>query len=238
MHVVYLYRQVGNAEELRFSLRSLRNLPVEAVTVVGDRPRWLHKVNHIPMPQHNETKWLNSNASMQAAISSPDVPDDFVLFHDDFFVLKQLDAIPVLHRGDALRLIEQKWARDDGRYKAGFAATVDALQSLGIAEPLCYELHIPRNVNKQKWQEANDLAKELRTASTTQALHNRTFYGNYWKIGGIQTHDFKLYNDSLWKKDWPFVSTDDRHFTGGSSRACRALKREFREQSVYERRGI
>ena len=233
MQVVYVYKSTGKDIELRYSLRSLANLPVKDVWIVGDCPDWVRNVKHVRVPQTSGTKYRNTSHNLEVATALRTFPDDFVIFHDDFFVLQPMTSIPVLHRGRADDIIDRKWS-GSGNYRAGFRQTVKMLKAVGISNPLCYELHVPRTVNKSKWREANAVATSLR-ARTDVALHGRTFYGNYWNVGGDYSEDFKVYSDRRALPDRPFVSTEDRHFTSGSLLA-RAIKDAFPAPSIYEDR--
>src|SRR5688572_14976620 len=101
MDIVFPIRASGRTDELRYSLRSLVNLPHDRVWIAGHRPEWVSKeVGHIAVHQlGGTTKYERSLANLLAACSHPEVSDEFVRFDDDFFVMVPMDRVPLLHQG-------------------------------------------------------------------------------------------------------------------------------------------
>jgi hypothetical protein len=223
--VVYPVRAGQTNEELRYSLRSLANLPHREVWIVGHCPTWVRNVQHIRVAQ-NGSKWENSTANLQAAVDHPDVADRFVLMNDDFFILEPLDQLPVLHRGPMAEL-GQNWG---GRYRTGNDAARELLAQWGHDDPMSYELHVPLPVVK------DDLADTLaRLASSNRPMAGvakRSLYGNLHELGGRQVDDVKVANPDAALPDGPFASTTDRSFRG---KVAAAIHRRFPDPSQYER---
>jgi len=89
MNFVYICRG-GENEELRYSLRSVVNsFPDSAVWVVGGIPKW-YSGNKISIEQ-NAGKWANAVNNLNAITESPDIPEEFVLMNDDFFITNKRD---------------------------------------------------------------------------------------------------------------------------------------------------
>lgn len=225
MDYVYVVKETpasGSATlELRYSLRSLRNLPRGEVFLAGFKPSWVRNVTHIPTVQRG-TKFLNAYGNLLAAL--PYVGKTFVLMNDDFFVLKPHAEMPILHR--------EKWGEAKGNggggaYQQAKRGVGIVLAKAGITDVTSYELHVPMVYQRDLLREAADRAKGVPVAG-----YQRTLYGNLFNIGGTQVEDCKISSNRMDWLDWPFVSTSDRAFTGGKIGAT--LRRMFPEPSIYE----
>lgn len=230
MDVVYVVRPGDVNEELRYSLRSLVNLPHDQVWIVGYRPQWVRGVQHIPLRQLGP-KWTNSTANLRRACAHPGVSERFAYFNDDFFLLQPLgDDLPMWNRGP-LGDVLARYAKSNSRYADGMRKTAKLLRDLGLPGPyLSYELHAPMPVQKLGMLEAL-AAAEARPVQGV--LHKRTLYGNYWGLGGLSMPDGKLHGlrdrypaGALW------TSTTDGLFRRGL--VGRQLRAAFPEPSPYE----
>src|SRR5688572_13246658 len=97
--IVYVCRPGDDNEELRYSLRSLRNLPHGRVFVAGYCPVWVSsEVERIPVPRMSD-KHTHALASLVAAMNDERVSDPFVMFNDDFYIMRPMDRVPILHTG-------------------------------------------------------------------------------------------------------------------------------------------
>jgi hypothetical protein len=225
MDIVYVVRDGDENEELRFSLRSLVNLPHDQVWIVGHKPSWVTGVEHLPTFQAG-TKYENSTQNLLAACDHPDVADEFALMNDDIYVVKPLKAVPVFHRGPVAELVAY-YRRKQGPYLEGMQATAGLLAGWGFSDPLSYELHMPLPVVKAA------MADVLRRGiGHTPVLHKRTLYGNVMGIGGELTQDCKIRRplDASQAITGPFLSTKDSTFRY----ARRRLERMFPFPSPYE----
>jgi hypothetical protein len=100
MDIVYIYRHSrDDGRELRYSLRSLSNVPHGKVFIIGDKPKWTKGIVHVPASDPHGLKALNALHKITVACRDPRVSEDFVLMNDDFYVLKPIPGIPTLHRG-------------------------------------------------------------------------------------------------------------------------------------------
>jgi len=229
MDVVYVLKRSDRNEELRFSLRSLANLPHDKVWAAGYRPRWAN-LDEIPVRQRLN-KFENSAANLRAACHDPRVSDDFAYFNDDFFVLQPLEQLPVLHRGTVRDFVAEH-VRHYGRpgaYLKGLQATAELLATqVRIRDPLCFEGHVPLIVNKALMRRALDLGADL------PVLHYRTLYGNLARLAGEKIGDWKIRDShSVPEPSWLFTSTVDTVFASGAVGTW--LRARFPDPSPYER---
>jgi hypothetical protein len=224
--IVYVVKPGDDNQELRFSLRTLRNLPHGRVFVAGYCPRWLKGVTPIPVRQAG-TKFANSTGNLRAAAEHPEVSEDFLYFNDDFFVMSPVDRMPVLHRGPVSTVEDYYSTRGKGPYLEGLRGTRGLLLELGFDEPLSYELHVPMLLNKQRLLETLELGADL------PVLHKRTLYGNVWAAGGKQIRDCKVLSRGwTFPKAAPFLSTAPLSFASGA--VGQHIRARFPEPGPYE----
>ena len=237
MDIVYPMLADKESDELRYSLRSLVNLPHDKVIFVGGCPKFINqsKVTVIPN-QQTKTKWKNSTSNVIKACKSPLVSDDFILMNDDFYILKPV-AEPVrdlnLARGYTEDVVKKylSHCQKISNYLDGMQKTLAFLQGLGIEKPLCFELHIPIIFNKDKFLKMF----ELPGIEKIEVLHKRSVYGNlYYKTPTILPHDVKVLNRTKFEedlyKDYTFLSTSDLGF----KKTTDFLNKRFPNKSVYE----
>ncbi len=208
--VVYYVKESETNEELRYSLRSLKNLNHGKVFIVGHKPSWISKrVYHIPVEQTGR-KYENVRALRLAALSDPRLGDDFILMNDDFFIMKPVKEIPVLRRMKNIDHYIDLYTKLDpnSRYVSSMRKTRDTLHSWGIDEVSSYELHVPMHYNKKKLQALCDIAP--------MSCHLRTLYGNYYNLQGERIKDVKVINDDQQISfNQQFLSTSDESFESG-----------------------
>ncbi|WP_225846894.1 hypothetical protein [Streptomyces sp. HPF1205] len=224
--IVYPVRPGDDNHELRYSLRSLANLPHGRVWIAGHMPPWVRGVGHIPVPPQ-PTKYLSSTANLRAAVEHPDIAEEFLYFNDDFFVMQPVEAMPVLHRGP-LEQVERRCAhRATGSYAQGLRETRALLADLGHKRPLSYELHVPMPMSKTRARETLEAGQRL------QLLHKRTLYGNLHQVGGRQIFDPKVLTRSpRFPHNAPFLSTAPDTFAAGS--VGQFIRRQFAAPGPYE----
>lgn len=228
MDVVYpLRRSQGPFQELRFSLRSLRNLPHGRVVLVGGCPAWARDVSHLDAVKQ-PTPYRDSANNVRVACLSDEVSDPFILMNDDFFVVDPVDTVPVLNSGSARDTLARLRARGiNNPYIAGLQVTMQELALCGYREPVSYELHVPMIVHKEAMLEAVSMGARF------EMWQMRTAYGNLAAIGGETVSDVKVADlHAGISTHVPFVSTSDRSFKVG--RIGYEIRRRFTESTEYE----
>lgn len=226
MDVVYVVGPEEQNDELRYSLRSLQNLPHDAVWVAGFIPEWVTGVGRIPVQQVSN-KYANSAANLKAACLHPEISEEFVYFNDDFFVMKPIDTMPAYHRGP-MKVLGDGRRRRTVSYRGGAADTFRLLQRLGHTDPIAYEpIHVPMRFERRKMLET------LETGADIPALWYRTLYGNQWAVGGDEHPNVKISTRRrLPDPELVFLSTGVKSWAG---RTGRYIRRMFPDPSPYER---
>lgn len=209
--ILYVVKQEEDNEELRYSLRSLRNIPHGKVFMAGYKPSWVsNKVIHIPVVQ-DRTKYKNSTNNLLTACNDPRLSSDFLLFNDDFFVMRPMKEMPVFNRGSNHDVTAEYKAKGSGGYVNGMIQTEELLHQLGVKDVINYELHVPMHINKHKFIDVIQMQRDL--APHIRVVHKRTLYGNFWKLGGKKISDVKVYHLSQeWSEAAPLLSTLDNCF--------------------------
>lgn len=232
MDIVYTLRNHYDSEELKYSLRSLQNIPHDKVFFVGGCPRWAKNVIHIPTEQTG-TKYKNTTGNLITACNDNRISANFILMNDDFFILEPIKSPTKelnLYLGTVQSYIDKLKKRHPtgSAYITGMEQTKKFLQGLGVNNPLSYELHIPFVLNKKKFLKMF----ELPGAKDIPCFHKRTVYGNLHLKGGTDTQDVKIFFNSGFvpKKLGKFLSCDDMCFYILHN----FLLNKFHKKSVYE----
>jgi len=224
MDCVYICRP-GENEELRHSIRSVvKNLPYDSVWVVGYKPSW-YSGNFMSVP-NTTTKFENIRLALKAVAENNEISDDFILMNDDFFIIKPVKSIEILHGGLLLNKINRyKELVGSNRYVYILDKTYNFLIKNGIDEPLDYDIHTPMPMNRHKLLEV-----------INRKHFPRSLYGNIFNIGGKLIKDVKIYPDSSLLKssvdeDTAYISTQDNSFDDLYNST---LSKLFDQPSQYE----
>lgn len=219
LDVVYYVRPGERNDELRYSLRSLSNVPHGRVWIVGHKPRWVRGVEYVKGNMHGT---VEGNAVGNLALACQHVGQArFVVFNDDFYVVQPIDRIPSLHAGP----LAQRIASARTTYRRQLLAAADLLASLGKRDLLAWTLHVPVVV-RLEW-----LRLALRLIGTRRPIPEwRTVYGNLWGVAGEQAPDVKVRQRSDEFPMGPFLSTQDATLSAVAPR----LARLFPNKSEYE----
>jgi hypothetical protein len=230
MDFVYICKD-GSNEELRYSIRSVvESFPDSKIWVVGGKPNW-YTGNYIEVSQ-NLSKYRNAIENLKALCNSEEISDKFVLMNDDFYIVKNIDSIKDYHGGPLLEKINlyQK-LNSNSNYTRKLAATYKKIKSLGIENPLDYELHVPMVMEKEKLKQ---------TLQNNYQFLWRSIYGNIFNVGGEQMEDVKVYvkgplvlkSYNIKKDDHIYLSSADTSF---DILFNNILKKQFNLKTKYER---
>lgn len=231
MDIVYSLSSNYTGEELKYSLRSLVNIPHDKVYFVGGCPSWAKNIVHIPTEQTG-TKWQNVPRNLIAVCEDIRVSDDFIYFNDDFFVLQKVKNPKKelnLYKSTITSVLDRLGKKHPipTNYMAGMAQTQALLRDLGKAEPLCYELHVPFVFNKDNYLRMFDIDEVF----NIDVLHYRSLYGNLYLTGGKDMPDVKVGSRSVF-------SGPTGHFLSCSNASFPLVKpfleRTFPDKCAYE----
>lgn len=230
MDVVYIVRPGDDNPELRYSLRSLANLPHDRVWIVGQTPSWVTGVHSLHTIQSG-SKYENSTRNVVTACNYDDISDPFILMNDDFHIVRPVESVPTLHRGPMDEIIRIYARKGNGGYVNGMRETRSLLHFLGYANPMSYELHVPLVVHKAPMIAGIQAGIE----AGISVIHKRTLYGNLAGIGGSETNDVKVYEIDAPLPQGPFISSMDKVFQYGVGNVVRWL---FPEAGPYDAAGV
>lgn len=225
MDYAYICRS-GENEELRYSIRSLvKNTANPNIFLFGQAPSWYS--GNIELIKERGTKYSRARTNLTAITKSSDVQEEFVLMNDDFFIMQRTTIPPVWHGGLFSDKVAERKTRDPNTpYFAKLLETQKTLKSLGIKDPLDYELHTPLQITK------SGLAEALKYPGLW-----RSIYGNLNQIGGEYHEDVKIYPEGFavpsydWKKKSLYLSTMDEAFEGP---AGRMIRNKLSKKTIYE----
>lgn len=224
MDIVYFVKDTKVNEELRYSLRSLKNFPHDKVWFYGGCPEGIKPDNHVKVKQNLPNKWENVNMMLRMACMNPSITDNFWLFNDDFFIMENVKYPTNHYNGDLYKRIvklEDKFGHITD-YSRLLRQCCKELESLGC-DTKNYTLHVPMLFNKEK-------ALELFTLTDFPGF--RSLYANYCKIGGTEMKDVKITSKDKEYKSGIYLSTDERSFNGKVGQQIREM---FKDKCKYER---
>ena len=222
--IVYFVKDTQVNEELRYSLRSLKNFPHNKVWFYGGCPDGLKPDYRIEVEQDQPTKWQNIFKMFKLACGNKDITKNFWLFNDDFFVMKPIDYETNYYCGDLYKRVVTLEDKHNGitPYSQQLRYTLQDLESMGCTT-INYALHTPMLINKKKG---------IELANIINGPMIRCYYGNYYKIGGTDHSDFKIDSVTKTYKDGDFLSTNDKSFNNGA--VGQQIRDIFKDKCGYE----
>jgi hypothetical protein len=227
MDIVYFVKDSDENEELIYSLRSVeKNLKnVGKVWTIGGTPKGVKPDEHIDFEQ-TSNKHNNVMRMREAVLRNDDIPDEFILFNDDFFVMKKVSKVKNYCGGTLERRVKALADKNGTvtQYAMRLRRTAEELKRSGL-DTLCYELHIPMVINREKALVVAD--------SFNDQLAFRSLYGNRWFIGGEIRADVKVTDE----KEEPdtksdYLSTMDKTFANG--KVGEYIREEFPDKCRWE----
>ena len=222
MDIVYFVKDTKENEELRYSLRSLKNLDHDKVWFFGGSPRGLKPDQVVIVMQNQGTKYDNVH-NMYSYVLNSDVSEDFIMFNDDFFVMQKVESVLPVHRGSLYEYIVKVEDNNGGMtaYTRRLRKTTKALEEAGLPTR-CYEMHLPMVYNKDKLRAALKKFPGLNGV--------RSIYGNMY-YEGDKIPDCKVFKYNQPLPEGPFLSTSDatwRYYLGDT------IREKFDTPSEYE----
>lgn len=205
MDVVYPLKKDASKwddNEIKYSLRSLRNIKFDKVFIIGYKPNFLNdEVIHIQKNDIYENKQTNVIEKIMTICKDERVSDDFILMNDDFYFLEPQE-VNILIRGKLENMGEFTLK---SKYGYSLREAVKWLKERNL-ETNSYEVHYPMIYNKQKFL---DLFSQI-DYKENPILH-RSVYGNYYNVPYKEdVKDFKVFNlKDFAHRNEKFLSTNN-----------------------------
>lgn len=226
MDIVYICR-FGPNEELRYSLRSLVNVPHDEVWVVGGKPNW-YNGNFIGVRPMAD-KYAHARENLKRIVLDKRISEDFILMNDDFFIIEPIDQVDYFYGGDLVdKAKKYKQSFGMNSYTTILYETIKVLKNNNCPTTYDYAIHVPMVFNKSK------LKRVLKHPGSVRAL-----YGNLYQVAGSKMEDVKVHQRVVggpqpydyMKLRSPFLSTNDQTFPGAKEHV---LGKMFPHPSNYE----
>lgn len=209
--IVYVLRNDidDSPEELRYSLRSLKNFKYDKVWFAGGQPKFLRPDRALPINQKGNTKWEKVCYTLRKICENEEISENFWLFNDDFFVMAPNKQYPAYTDGDlAFRILTLE---DGQRGRTGYSNILRQCLFFLKQNNLPttnYALHLPMLINKTKALEVLDAYPEI--------INFKNIYGNYTGVEPYYTSDVKYSDNSRpIDKTLPYLSSMERSFLNG-----------------------
>jgi len=226
MDIVIPYLK-SDSDELRYCLRSLKNIDHDKVFICGDKPDFISdKVIYIPRVLKGSTPQYDSELNIRLALKDKRLSDDFILFNDDFYVMEYCNDLLNYHTGEIKDVVKQ---RKDHKFSLHNKFLMNTKEYLQDDSALSYELHIPMIFNKMKRLQVSD--EILSILASGKVLLPRSIYGNRFCDISIIKKDVKIYHENDKITDDIFLSTYEPTFTGSAGDIIRS---RFKEKCEYE----
>lgn len=234
LDIIYIVKDTKYNGELRHSLRSVaKNFPHRNILFAGGLPEGLVPDGLIKVEQNEGNKYDNVHKVFEAinrCYQDGMENREFVIFNDDFFVLKPIKELPPYINGRLSTLKSNALKNNHNqisRYTIRLDQIMDGLKRHHLTS-WNFELHIPMIYNadllNQEFERMND-----------RNYQSRSTYGNmfYKRKDCIARTDVKIYDKySIPEPDQDFVSTTDESFNQG--KVGKYLREMFSEPCEYE----
>lgn len=167
--------EVHKGLELKYALRSIKKNLIgwDEIILIGDRPDWYRGTSY--WFDYNGEKEYRIYKRMLFACDLENVSDDFVMWHDDHYLLKLLHVNDIKYWYD--HMLEEKAKLNFGnRHAARLRNTLEMFPN-----GKHFDIHVPIIFNKQKLKEIEPQWK--------RELVLKSFYCNSYNIEGEQMEE-------------------------------------------------
>jgi hypothetical protein len=202
--------------EIRYSLRGIEKnvLDFENVFVVGEKPKWLKNIIHIPASDSYNSKGPNSFSKIKLACEDKRLSNDFLLMNDDFFIFKKISAenYPFYYKGITPSF-----------HSVNFAKVLKNVKNF-----YNFENHRPFHFKKDLLNYILPI-KKLCPSNPIRSL-----YGNYYSLRGIFSKDLNLMPLAI-KSDYDKMLGDRTDISIFSETAKSSVFREWIKEKLPEK---
>lgn len=182
MDMVYVLKNDDIGNDLRYSLRSLEQYGsgYDRIFIIGGNPIYIdhNKVIHLKHCDDHTVAEYNVFKKLVYISNNSDVSEDFVLFNDDFYLLKPIDlsVIPYYYKRKEISTVYA--------YKNTFNDMAMITREFLLKNNKSiydFKVHSPIIYNKDKLKELVPLFKESFKISPL-GLSLRDLYGNWYDV--------------------------------------------------------
>ena len=225
--VIYILKEGGPVEELRYSLRSIEaNMTHGDVWFYGGIPEGFRPDHAVRYRQGGFTKWDKVRSTLIAICKNPNVPARFWLFNDDFYVMQRMTSTKPVYNKTLRDHYEHVEKKHGGR--TAYSKALRYCEEVLLAKDLPtldYAVHIPMLIDKDK-------ALETLKAFPDCPMF-RSLYGNYNKLDSVHSSDVKIADfDKPINDEASFLSTSNKSFKFG--KVGKQLRETFPDVCKYE----
>lgn len=221
--------------ELRYCLRSIERFltGVGNVYVVGDRPDFLSDaVAHILATDNGRSREENIVKKILIACEIQQLSKEFLLFNDDFFMMKKTYAAAIPHYYHST-LEHFHSTKKEGRYKNALANTIADLKQRGH-DTRYYDIHVPVLYNKTAFRQI----MHSYNWDKQDGYVIKSLYCNTAGVQGVDLPDLKVAHSIERLQDLADLIGDRFMFSvynGGLNwLMMEFLQRAFPDRSIYE----
>jgi len=238
MDIVYpVIRTRDDNLELRYSLRSLKNIKHNKVFIIWYKPKWVKNVIHIEYDDKN-WRWQNVIDKYRIACNDSRISDDFIWMMDDVFILEKITNIPyykMCNIKDYLDYLEVRWIKGNWYYQA-----MEWLLEY-YPEWDCFDTHTPIIYNKDKLNNIIEKYWWLRGSKRSLYCNEYWLEWIYWNFpdykdiwSETKIDDCKCYNSETFKiiKWQKYLSSNYK--TIKNKKIKKYMDTKFNKQSKYE----
>lgn len=187
------------SDELEYAIKSLDNIPHDEVHIL-DKNFKMHPYYNNYSPYHDVQEKLLY--AVECGLGG----DEFIWTQDDVFIMKPIRELPCYYKGTIEQHITSRHKTMD-QYSRALRDTNTFLKSQGVDEPLSFELHIPYQINSQKFKEVSNLTSNEFKRGTNLLM--RSVYFNLTDCPAVLHHDVK---NAVDYKNETFLSTSNKTF--------------------------
>lgn len=227
--IVYVVKDSAYNEELKYSLRSVeKNFPHNRVWIYGGKPIGVHPDRQVPLVQKGKTKWDRVRNLWGEICNNKEITDRFVIFNDDFFVLKPVESLPFYSDGTLKMLADRIIKKNNGKptyYTNRIMNCAKLLKDAGLTTH-SFEMHMPMLIDKDYMLATRE--------KFPGAPASRSLFGNFVGVEPCKMKDGKIVTlRGLPTKDQIFLSTEDMSFADGE--VGRYIRSMFPDKSRFEK---
>lgn len=228
--IVYILKNDVKPDELRYSLRSLKNFPHARVWFAGGIPEGLRADGVMPIEQEGISKYQKAGSTYRPICENDQISDQFWLFNDDFFIMQPITEYGCVYDETLFEKIIRIEDKHNGMtaYTKRLRNAAKWLRENGY-DVLNYENHMPMLYDKKKLLRVLDIKETL----DSECYPTRSLYGNIYETGEVNHKDVKIIDTGVMPDpECDFLSTSDLSFRRG--KVGEYIRDQFKDPCEYE----